>query len=110
MKKTTIFSFLLFASVLSSKAQFISTIAGNGFGSGTGTGMYSGDGGLATAAGLFGLTSVAFDGAGNLYIADRNNNVVRKVNTMGIITTVAGTGVAGYSGDGSMAISAKLNL
>lgn len=110
MKKSTILSFILFASVLSSKAQFISTIAGNGVGSGTGTGTYSGNGGLATAAGMFGLTSVAFDGSGNLYIADRNNNVVRKVNTMGIISTVAGTGVAGYSGDGGAATSAMLNL
>jgi hypothetical protein len=109
MKKYTILSFLLFGSVLSSNAQYISTVAGNGVGAGTGSGTYAGDGGVATAAGLFGLTSVAFDGAGNIYIADKNNNVIRKVNTLGVISTIAGTGVAGYSGDGGAAISARLN-
>ncbi len=70
---------------------------------------YVGDGGPATAA-LIGLNvnSIATDGAGNLYIADRDNNRVRMVNTLGIITTIAGNGTAGYSGDGGPATNAHV--
>jgi hypothetical protein len=83
----------------------ITTVAG------TGTGGYSGDGGLATSAKLSAPVSVAFDSAGNFYIADYENNVVRKVTiATGFITTVAGTGTGGYSGDGGPATSAKLFL
>jgi hypothetical protein len=67
-----------------------------------------GDGGLATSAGLNGPTGVAVDSAGDLYIADKINNRIRKVNTSGIISTMAGTGWAGYSGDGGPATSATL--
>ncbi len=81
----------------------ISTIAG------IGTNAYSGDGGPATAAELNRAGSVALDGAGNLYIADGNNNVIRKVNTLGIITTVAGNGTIGYSGDGGQATAAQIS-
>jgi sugar lactone lactonase YvrE len=74
---------------------------------------YSGDNGLATAAKLSfseGTGGVAFDAAGDLYIADTGNNVIREVNaTTGIISTVAGTGVAGYSGDGNPATAAQLS-
>jgi hypothetical protein len=87
----------------------ITTVAGNGYGSGVGTGGYSGDGGMATSAELFYPVSVAVDNTGNLYIADFQNNVIRKVNTSGIITTVAGTGVAGFSGEGGAATAAKLS-
>lgn len=80
----------------------ISTVAGNG------TGGYSGDGGPATAAQMNGITAVAVDNAGNIYISDRGNNVVRKVDAAGIITTVAGTSIAGYSGDGGPATAAML--
>jgi sugar lactone lactonase YvrE len=84
-------------------AGIISTVAGNNIGG------YSGDGGAATAAKLNSPRAIAFDAAGNLYIADYNNNVIRKVTTAtGIITTVAGT-TSGYSGDGGLATSAKLN-
>ena len=82
----------------------ISTFAGNG------TAGYTGDGGPATSAELNTPVGVAFDSAGNLYIGDNANSRVRKVNAAtGTITTVAGTGVAGYSGDGGAATSAQLN-
>jgi uncharacterized repeat protein (TIGR01451 family) len=82
----------------------ISTVAGNG------TPGYSGDGGPATAARLSDPTGVSVDGAGNLYIAEKGNEVIRKVDPSGIITTIAGMpGVAGYSGDGGTATAAALN-
>ncbi|THU32516.1 T9SS type A sorting domain-containing protein [Niastella caeni] len=83
----------------------ISTVAGNGVQYG-----YSGDGGPATSAKINRANGLAFDLAGNLFISDRDNNVIRKVSAAtGIITTVAGTGTAGYSGDGGLATSATLN-
>jgi hypothetical protein len=85
----------------------ISTFAGNGFGAPLG-GMYSGDGGPATAAELNLPTCVALDAAGNIYIADKNNNRVRKVDTSGIISTIAGDSASGYSGDGGPATDAEL--
>jgi uncharacterized protein (TIGR03437 family) len=75
----------------------ITTFAGN-FAKG---GMYLGDGGSALNAGLSVPVAIAFDNSGNLYIADSNNNVVRKVSTNLIVTTVAGNGTPGYSGDGT---------
>ncbi|MCB4790804.1 MAG: carboxypeptidase regulatory-like domain-containing protein [Elusimicrobia bacterium] len=81
----------------------ISTFAGNG------TLGYSGDGGLAASANLSGADGVAVDASGNVYIADNWNNRIRKVNTLGIISTFAGNGVQGYSGDSGSATSAKLN-
>jgi len=81
----------------------ITTVAGNG------SWGYSGDGGSATNARLTECTGMTFDNLGNLYIADAGNNVVRKVDTAGIITTVAGNDTAGYSGDGSAATAAKLD-
>jgi len=87
-----------------SKSGVITTIAGNGVGG------YSGDGGSATAAKLRGPMGVAVDAAGNIYITDLNNHVVRKVNTVGVISTVAGNGFSGYGGDGGPATNAKLNL
>jgi sugar lactone lactonase YvrE len=75
---------------------------------GSGAVGYAGDGGPATSASLYNPTGIALDTAGNLYIADPNNHRVRKVSTAGIITTFAGTGVVGYSGDGGPAISAQM--
>jgi sugar lactone lactonase YvrE len=80
----------------------ISTVAG------TGLGGYSGDFSPATASKLNGPRGVCVDAVGNIYIADRNNNRIRKVNTSGIITTVAGTGSYGFSGDGGPATSAMI--
>jgi hypothetical protein len=80
----------------------ITTIAGNG------TNGYSGDSGQATSAELNNPSDVAIDSSGNIYIADYSNNRVRKVNTSGVISTYAGTGTWGYSGDGGQATSAKL--
>lgn len=71
---------------------------------------YSGDGGPATAAQFNTATDIQFDKAGNLYIADIYNNVIRKISAAtGIITTIAGNGTAGYSGDGGVATAANLN-
>ncbi|HYW48040.1 MAG TPA: hypothetical protein VE959_34570 [Bryobacteraceae bacterium] len=81
----------------------ITTVAGSGVPG------YSGDGGPATSAQLLHPDQVAVDGSGNLYIADYSNNRVRKVSN-GIITTVAGTGVPGYSGDGAAATNATLHF
>jgi sugar lactone lactonase YvrE len=76
---------------------------------GTGVSTYSGDGGPATLAG-FGPSGMAIDSAGNLYFADQSNNRIRKidVNTNNI-STVAGTGSAGSSGDGGLATAAQIN-
>ena len=81
----------------------INTVAGSpSFG-------YTGDGRAATSATLNSPQGVAVDSNGVIYIADTNNNVVRKVDTDGNISTVAGTGTAGFSGDGGAATSAELN-
>ena len=70
--------------------------------------MYGGDGGAATATQLYFPYDVTLDGSGNLYIAVGGNNRIRKVDTAGIITTVAGNGERGYGGDGGSATAAKL--
>jgi len=77
---------------------------------GTGTYGYTGDGGPATSATLKNPLGLATDASGNLYIADNQNSVIRKVTPSGIISTIAGTGTAGFSGDGGPAAKAKLNL
>ena len=77
---------------------------------GTTNNGYSGDGGAATAADLNKPSKVVVDSTGKFYIADTLNSVIRKVSASGTITTIAGTGVAGYSGDGGNAKLAQLNL
>ena len=77
---------------------------------GTGESGFSGDKGKATEAQLKIPAGLTFDKKGNLYIADRNNHRIRKVDTRGIITTVAGNGTAGFSGDGGKATQAQLSL
>ena len=76
---------------------------------GIGTKGYSGDGGPATAAMLNDPYGIALAPDGSLYIADRSNHRIRRVDANGIITTVAGTGIYGFSGDGGLATLAKLN-
>jgi hypothetical protein len=81
----------------------ITTVAG-----GTGVLGAAGDGGPATKAQLNAPVAVAVDGQGELYISDSDNFRIRKVDTTGTITTVAGTGKQGFSGDGGPATSARL--
>jgi len=82
-------------------AQTIVTFAGNG------TMGYTGDGGAATSAQIFSAPSICSDKAGNIYFADHGNRVVRRISPSGIITTFAGNGTAGYSGDGGLAVNAQ---
>ena len=90
----------------------ITTVAGSGSGTGANRyfsqGGYSGDGGPAVAARLNSPVGLALDGSGNLYIADAGNARIRKVNAAGTITTVAGSGAPGFSGDGGPAVEARL--
>ena len=85
-------------------AGVITTVAGNGI-----SGL-NGDGGPATQASLHSPYALVFDGAGNLYIADASNHKIRKVAPDGIITTFAGSGQGGFSGDNGKAINATLNF
>ncbi|PZF72193.1 NHL domain-containing protein [Taibaiella soli] len=81
----------------------ITTIAG------TGVAGFGGDGGAATLAQLNNPGDIKLDAAGNIYFSDCSNNRIRKIDASGIITTIAGTGVAGFGGDGSAATAALLN-
>src|ERR1017187_6989198 len=87
-----------------SASGIITTVAG------TGTQGFSGDGGPAAAAWLYEPWGVAADAAGNLFIADAGNQRIRKVTADGIITTIAGTGIQGSSGDGGPATAAPLDV
>ena len=102
MKKIILLAFILFS--LSAHAQIITTVAGDS------TEGYNGDSILATTAELNEPTGVALDSAGNLYIVDRGNERIRKVNaSTGIITTIAGNGHENYSGDSGLATLAEIN-
>jgi len=82
----------------------ISTVAG------TGVAAHAGDGGLATQASFLSPQAIAYDSEGNLYVADAPGHRVRRIDAVtGIITTIAGTGVAGFSGDGGLAVDATFN-
>jgi sugar lactone lactonase YvrE len=84
--------------------DIITTVAGNG------SSGYSGDNDVATNASLDSPTGIAVDASGNLFVADASNQRIRKVNTSGTITTVAGKGIYGYSGDNGLATNASLAL
>ncbi|MBD2702915.1 hypothetical protein IC229_19875 [Spirosoma sp. BT702] len=86
-----------------SSTGIITTIAGNG------TAGYGGDGGLAVNAQLNYPIGIAVDSSSNLFIVDQNNHCIRRVDTNGTITTIAGTGVSGFSGDEGLATNAQLN-
>src|SRR6185437_12969435 len=101
MKKILLILSFIFS--LQINAQIISTVVGNGLAT------YAGDGGQATSAELTSPMSVTTDAVGNIYIADYGNSSLRKVNTSGIITTIAGNGVEGFSGDGGQATAAQLD-
>jgi uncharacterized protein (TIGR03437 family) len=92
-----------------SASGIITTVAGNGTTVFCGQGSCVGDGGPATSASLGYLQGVAVDASGDLFIADSNNQRIRKVSTTGVITTVAGDGITGFSGDGGPATSAFLD-
>ncbi len=81
----------------------ISTIAGNGVAG------FGGDGGLATSAALNRPYEVKVDAAGNIYVADSDNNRIRRINALGIISTIVGNGTQGFSGDGGPAIMAEIS-
>ena len=107
MKYTLLVLSFLLTGFLNSSGQIITTIAGGV----SGHGYYWGDGGLATDAAIGYTAGIGVDDSDNLYIGDTNNQRLRKVNARtGIITSIAGTGVAGYNGDGIPASSAQLNF
>lgn len=90
-------------------AGIITTVAGSGA-IGVNQGSFSGDGGPATMATLQEPYGVTFDKAGNLYISDRDNDRIRKVDTKGIITTIAGNGRTGYTGDGGLGTQTSIDF
>jgi trimeric autotransporter adhesin len=100
--KTSLIIFLL-AVFCEAKGQIITTFAG------TGSSTYAGEGVAATTAGISNPRGGAFDKYGNYYFADGSSNRIRKINSLGIISTVAGNGFGGFSGDGTIATTAKLN-
>lgn len=91
------------ASWCAAQTYTISTLAGNG------TNGYSGDGGAATSSEFADPTGVAVDSSGNVYIADQLNHRIRKVAAGGTVTTVAGNGTSGYTGDSGSATSAEIS-
>ena len=103
MKKKIVFVLVLLIAANCVQAQIISTIAG------TATAGFAGDLGSATAAQLNLPVAVTLDGSMNVYIADFLNNRIRKINVSGIISTIAGNGTSGFSGDGGNATACQLN-
>ncbi len=104
MKIAVLYFITIFLCCSSVGGQIITTVAGTGSDY-----HFGGDGGAATAAKLFSPSSVFVDSIANIYIVDQGNNRIRKVSPSGIISTIAGIGTAGLSGDGGAATSAKLN-
>lgn len=105
MKKYIILLMGLFVTSVSAHAQFIvSRIAG------TGVSGFSGDGGPATAAQIRSTQGICRDAIGNIYIGDVGNKRIRKIDTFGNVSTVAGNGSSGFAGDGGPATAASLNF
>ena len=100
MRRIRLAAFLVLCAAVC-RAQVITTVAGNGVQG------FNGDSGPATSAQLAFTFGIAVDAAGNLYIADTDNHRIRKVTPAGIISTAAGNGTIGYSGDGGPATSAE---
>lgn len=98
-----------FSDTANNRVRRIGTDGKIGTFAGTGQPSFAGDGDSAVDAALWGPTALALDSAGNLYIADSFNHAIRKVDTFGVITTVAGDGLPGFTGDGGPARSARLN-
>ncbi len=106
MKKLLAFTFVALGSslaMLHAQSGIISTVAGRA------AAGYNGDNIQATLADLDQNNSVAVDATGNIYIADSQNNRIRKVSTTGLITTIGGRGVGGYTGDGGLATAAEID-
>ena len=99
--KHTLHLLILLLYSFGGSAQIITTVAGNG-------GTVLGDGGPAVNASLNGPYGVALDSHGNMFVTDGYHGRIRKINTAGIITTIAGTGVEGYNGDGIPATNAQI--
>ncbi len=94
---------------IAASSGIITTVAGNGFGAGAAKGGFSGDGGPAKTAELYQPYGIAIDAGGNIFISDYGNQRVRKVDAVtGIITTIAGSGTYGYSGNSGPATSAMI--
>jgi len=105
MKKIYFYTFIFICNISFAQYANVSTIGG------TGNQDYTGDGGQAIDADISLPTGIAIDNAGNIYFSEVGNSVVRKIAADGIITTVAGqVGQFGFSGDGGIATSAKLNF
>jgi hypothetical protein len=101
MKKSLFIFLFLFP--LFGRGQIITTFAG------TGIAGYAGDGGPATLSKIYDPTKCVFDRNGNCYV-NVYNDVIRMIDTTGLIHTVVGTGIAGFAGDGGLATLAKINF
>src|SRR5438132_6398613 len=100
MRRAIFILFILFCPMMAFAQGVVTTVAG------TGQAGFGGDGGLATTSQLNFPGGVAVDRNSNIYVADLNNQRIRKVTASGTISTIAGTGTAGFSGDGRPATHA----
>ena len=110
MKKSIYLFFTICSILLLSVTSSIGQLGYIHYFAGNGTSGFSGDGGPAIAAQLGQMRTVAVDAHCNVYVADYENSRIRKITPSGIINTVAGNGVWGYSGDGGLAINANINI